>query len=144
MKARRKARYWLNRDKSLAEVKAWRERNREKMALLQRKYDFKRPNKTERLKDSRRRHLRGTYGLTEEQFKQLGDRCQICGSTKGRPRSNGTNDSLVVDHCHDTGRVMGLLCHQCNTGIGHFYHDTQLIANALQYVLKTHKRKEIA
>jgi hypothetical protein len=56
-----------------------------------------------------RRHLRRKYGLTVKAYEALldrqGDLCACCGEREHR----------YVDHCHDTGRVRGLLCPACNT-----------------------------
>ena len=59
-------------------------------------------------------HLRTTYGLSLDDYEALseaqGYRCAICdGNWVGR---------LVVDHCHKTQRVQGLLCNACNRGLG--------------------------
>lgn len=57
-------------------------------------------------------HRRLTYGMTEGEFDAItarqGGRCAICGKVK----------SLVVDHDHTSGRVRGLVCFGCNTGLG--------------------------
>lgn len=39
-----------------------------------------------------------------------------------------------IDHCHTTGKVRGLLCMNCNIGIGHFQDDPAIIYNALVYL----------
>lgn len=56
------------------------------------------------------------YSLSKEDFYTLLDsqngRCAICLNTMPK-------GSAVVDHCHDTGLVRGLLCGGCNSGIGH-------------------------
>lgn len=68
------------------------------------------------------------YGLTEEQYASMlasqGGRCALCGEEK----------KLHVDHCHDTNKVRGLLCMDCNTGIGKLKHDPELLRRALTYV----------
>lgn len=49
------------------------------------------------------------YGITLEEYEQLQQKqnhcCALCGEKK----------RLIVDHCHDTGNIRGLLCHGCNT-----------------------------
>lgn len=50
----------------------------------------------------------GKYGLTVDQVEALGTRCMICNEEP--------DDGLLrVDHCHETGRVRGGLCHSCNS-----------------------------
>jgi hypothetical protein len=41
---------------------------------------------------------------------------------------------LVVDHCHETGKVRGMLCSTCNTGIGHLKDSPAMLLSALQYL----------
>jgi hypothetical protein len=41
---------------------------------------------------------------------------------------------LVVDHDHNTGAVRGLLCHSCNTGLGHLGDSVETLARALDYL----------
>ena len=57
----------------------------------------------------RRWNLASRYGMTPEEYdamltKQRGV-CALCSQEMKRP---------VVDHCHQTGRVRGILCHHCN------------------------------
>ena len=59
--------------------------------------------------------------------------CAICCDPKGH--EPGCGNRLYVDHDHLTGRVRGLLCHYCNTGIGNLKDDPEIILAALNYVL---------
>lgn len=56
----------------------------------------------------------------------------------GPARSDGTPPAvafkLVVDHCHTTRRVRGLLCVGCNAAIGHFRDDVATVESALAYL----------
>ena len=80
----------------------------------------------------RARHLKLTYGITVEECRELfernGGKCWICNE---RPAEH-------IDHCHETGKVRGALCHQCNVGIGYLDDDVGLLLKAVQY-LKTGK-----
>lgn len=72
-----------------------------------------------------------TYGITEEQFLQMSaareDKCDICGQRSNR--------RLHVDHCHKTKVVRGLLCLQCNTGLGLFKDDPANLIRASNYLI---------
>jgi hypothetical protein len=53
--------------------------------------------------------------------------CAICGKNPEKTR-------LSVDHNHTTGEVRGLLCRQCNTGIGLFNDKIELLSKAVEYL----------
>jgi hypothetical protein len=55
--------------------------------------------------------------------------CAICGKPENKT-INGKLLKLAVDHCHDTGKVRGLLCQACNRGIGCFSHDIGILDKA--------------
>ncbi|MFP3967298.1 endonuclease VII domain-containing protein [Actinomadura fulvescens] len=55
---------------------------------------------------------------------QLGDRCPICWSAP----------AVHVDHCHETGKVRGLLCPECNTGMGQLRDDPVTLRRAADYL----------
>lgn len=74
------------------------------------------------------------YGITIEQYeillKNQNGGCAICFSPTG---SNGKR--LSVDHNHETGEVRGLLCDDCNTGLGKFKDNPNLLAIAINYLV---------
>ena len=80
-------------------------------------------------------HIR-KYGLTIERFNEIVSLqyggCAICGSTKGGTRY--FDERLHIDHDHKTGAVRGLLCNFCNSGIGSFRDNPQLMEKAIIYL----------
>lgn len=79
----------------------------------------------------RRRWLRNRYGLSLAQYAELVEvqknRCAICQETP-------EGYHLAVDHCHETGRIRGLLCKSCNIGIGNLRDSIQLLQRASEYL----------
>lgn len=59
------------------------------------------------------------------------DNCEICGISK---KENGKG--LAVDHCHTSGKIRGVLCSNCNTGIGMLKDDVNIFKNAIKYINK--------
>ena len=55
--------------------------------------------------------------------------CKICGIS---PEEYGKN--LSVDHCHDTGKIRGLLCSGCNAALGLLKEDLGTFRKAMQYL----------
>jgi len=53
--------------------------------------------------------------------------CAICSKDFGET-------SYHIDHCHTDGSVRGLLCSNCNTGIGLLQEDETIFNNAIQYL----------
>jgi len=84
--------------------------------------------------DTHRSYLYKTkYGITIEDYDKLlalqGGKCAICASTD--PNGQGR---FHIDHNHETGKVRGLLCHRCNTGLGLFSDNPEILVKALQYL----------
>jgi hypothetical protein len=88
----------------------------------QRAYTRRHPEKR---KDQR---LKKMFGISLEQYNEMlaaqGNLCVICGS----------ETKLVVDHCHTTGKVRGLLCQLCNSVIGMAREDIGVLKKAIKYL----------
>lgn len=82
----------------------------------------------------RRRNMR-QYGITLEQYDEMlvaqNGVCAICREECKSGRR------LSVDHCHETGKVRGLLCGNCNQGIGRFGHSPERLSAALAFLNRT-------
>jgi hypothetical protein len=102
---------------------------------------FKRWNNKSRTPDrNRERYLKGTYGISSEEYNRLFEeqegRCAICGEHQIESREH-----LFVDHNHEDGIIRGLLCHNCNVGLGNFHDDIELLEQAIIYLVQTKKMK---
>lgn len=90
----------------------------------------------------RRRKLREAYGMTMADYDAMFDaqegRCAICGTQKEPWEPGwgveGRGRCLVVDHCHTDGRIRGLLCGNCNHGLGKFKDDIAHLLAAAEYL----------
>ena len=63
--------------------------------------------------------------------------CAICGTDNPLGEGNTTTKrefSFAVDHCHDSGKIRGLLCNTCNRGLGFFKDRTDLLGSAMRYL----------
>lgn len=91
---------------------AWKERNPEKVRWIQRKLKF---------------------GVTQEswelQFELQDERCAIC-----RNDHPGLNKDWATDHCHETGRLRGILCHPCNKALGFMKDQPHYLRAAADYI----------
>lgn len=81
------------------------------------------------------------YGTTVGHIEQLrsiqGNRCAICLTHANEiPHNAFKHNPLVIDHDHETGEVRGLLCPNCNAGLGQFKDDPRLLASAIAYLSK--------
>lgn len=87
----------------------------------------------------RDRYLQRAYGMSENEYKARllaqNNSCILCG-IEFNYDSFGPN-SPVVDHCHTHGHVRGILCNECNRGLGYFHDNPQALRNAAAYLEKT-------
>ncbi|MHA1410550.1 MAG: endonuclease VII domain-containing protein [Candidatus Odinarchaeia archaeon] len=84
------------------------------------------------------RKIKNKFGVTMEEYDKIlreqKEKCAICGK---KPKMR-----LSIDHNHKTGKVRGLLCYNCNAGIGMFREDTSLMKKAIKYMEKYNGRKD--
>lgn len=89
----------------------------------------------------KRYHLKRSYGLEISEFRRMSEacnnKCEICKqdnfdmSRKAKGEAN-----LCVDHDHKTGKVRGLLCHNCNRALGLFQEDVDVMKRAIEYLVE--------
>lgn len=83
------------------------------------------------------KYLQTTYGISvadyKRQYVKQGGLCALCRG-EGFLMKKKHKVKLVVDHCHSTGRVRGLLCHNCNRGLGLFQDDPSALTRAIEYL----------
>lgn len=102
------------------------------------KSDHKKLN-PEHTKKQRAKHgLKSNYGISLEDYENLlikqDYKCALCKKPENSIHyKSGKIRKLAVDHCHDTNKVRGLLCINCNMGIGKLKHDPKLLRLAALY-----------
>jgi hypothetical protein len=126
------------RDAKKADHLRWTLENRERCSRNE-----KARRQTANLADGGRRFrdakLRKNFGITLVEYEGiLAAQGGVCGICRLPERSidprNGELFALAVDHDHTTGRIRGLLCANCNRGIGLFADDNALLLRAAAYV----------
>ncbi|GAA2308960.1 endonuclease VII domain-containing protein [Streptomyces kunmingensis] len=76
----------------------------------------------------RQDHLKRNYNLTEAQRDEMvASQMGICVICLKAP-------AVHVDHCHETGRVRGVLCFNCNSAIGKLGDDPDTTRRAAAYL----------
>lgn len=119
----RRKHYVKNADKCNARTTSWRIRNPDKY------------KKSERI-----RHLRAKYKISLEDYNKLFVAQKgVCAICKRLDASKAASElaPLCVDHCHETGKVRGLLCHKCNRDLASIENE-KFLAESLTY-LEQHK-----
>lgn len=126
--AQRKAIYWRDPEGNRAKSKAYYAEHKEYAAAQAREY-------RKHNADKRRMQKRAAaYGLTRDDFREMWNlqagRCAICLCRLVDDGSRHTH----VDHDHTTRIVRGLLCNDCNVGLGRFKDDPVAMRRAAAYV----------
>lgn len=86
--------------------------------------------------------LKHSYGITLEKYNEMllkqNEVCAICKNRDIYMDKTGQQfyRRLAVDHCHESGKIRGLLCSGCNGGLGLFRDDYKLLEQAIIYLNK--------
>jgi hypothetical protein len=84
-------------------------------------------------------NMKSKYGISLEMYNEMLEQqsgvCKICGKEESaNTRGSKEKRGLAIDHCHTTGMVRGLLCTNCNTALGGFKDDPNLLKKAIEYL----------
>lgn len=86
--------------------------------------------------------IKKKYNITQIDYERIKEEqnhvCQICKSPY--PSSTRKNISFMIDHCHTSGHVRGLLCYHCNLALGHFRDNIHYLENAIKYLQQDKKK----
>lgn len=117
-----------NREHLRAYQRRWRAANKDRV----REYNKNHRHYYDPVK-ARAKALRRKFGITQEQYEAMRaaqkNRCAICATN--RPGGKG---DWHVDHDHRTKRVRGLLCQNCNVGLGNFKDSPERLRSAAKYL----------
>jgi hypothetical protein len=76
--------------------------------------------------------IRHQLKLTQDEIDKL-----VASGECANPACRATDRRLCIDHCHDTKKPRGLLCHQCNTALGLLGDNVQVILGLSQYLAQS-------
>jgi hypothetical protein len=119
------AKQYVADGRAAAKMREYRARDPEKYRAVE--------ARAERRLAHRNWRLIRVFGITLEDYERMllaqNGVCAIC-----RQPERIKNRSLAVDHCHVSGRVRGLLCSRCNSGIGHLGDDPARLRAGADYL----------
>ncbi len=124
--ASRKAAYAANPEKGKLKSREYQKNNRAKVKAAKKAYVEANP-------ECKLGYQLSGYGVSIARFKAMvesqGGLCLICHEGNLNPKRR-----LAVDHCHDTGKVRGLLCGRCNTAVGQLRNRPELARAVATYI----------
>jgi len=96
------------------------------------RHNYHLKNRDKSLMQSKYNNLQIKYGITSKEYDQLiksqNYSCKICSADiSGKGKSQ-------IDHCHITGRIRGILCRDCNLGLGFFKDSLKTMIAAIEYI----------
>ena len=141
--------YEKNKEKIKEHTKKYRKNNREKILIGDRKrgkvyYETNKDRLLSKLRQNykenpeffKNKYYVQTYKITLEEYDKIFDsqcgKCAICGKHQSQSHRN-----FDVDHDHTTNKIRGLLCNNCNQGLGKFQDNADYLKNAINYLSRT-------
>jgi hypothetical protein len=110
-------------------------RNKNKESRLRRKEQIKRYGHMYYKEKAKNVDLKHKFGITLEEYNKIlikqDNKCMICGENQDK-----FSKSFAVDHDHNTGKIGGLLCHNCNLILGHAKENIEILRKAVVYLEK--------
>ena len=124
----RKPRFASKEERTLY-FKTWAKNNKDKVKGYN---DSRYVNRYEMRRDE---YLKRKYGITHAEYNKLFEqqkgKCEICKTHQSELKAR-----LSVDHDHQTGRVRGLLCYNCNSTLGHAKDSIDILQSSIRYLKK--------
>ena len=123
------ARKWYknNKDEIDRKNQEYRKTNREEVLAMCRAYYANNKSKW------RESDLQKKYGMSIDDYNLMLTEQDGCCAICGR-HTLELGKTLCVDHNHVTGEVRGLLCGNCNKGIGFLMEDASILSSAIEYL----------
>jgi beta-N-acetylglucosaminidase len=125
--AKEKVKTYSSKEAKKLRNKKWREVNIARSRELNNNWAKNNKNK---LKDLA---LKKAYGISLDEYNSIllaqSGKCKIC-----KKHYSEFTIALAVDHCHNTGKIRGLLCDSCNRGLGYFKDSRDLLLEASNYL----------
>lgn len=137
-KLRKSYKKYYNSEKGKTRAKRYWLTNKQK--ILERRRELYKNLPKEELEKIKKRNentrLKSCYGITLEDYNNLLSKqklkCAICG--KNVLSNSKKFLKFNIDHDHNTGKIRGLLCTNCNRALGFFKDDIELLDKAIQYL----------
>jgi hypothetical protein len=108
--------------------------------------DYQREHRATYSMDRKDSDLRSIFGITLAEYSLMlieqDGKCATCRQSETATR-NGKLKALCVDHDHKTGKVRGLLCSECNQGLGKLKENRDTLLNMIAYLDKHAGRETV-
>lgn len=134
VRAAEKMRQWRANPANKHKLEKFREKLRTPEGKIKRSVQAKKYYNSPQGREYKKIQRLKQYGLTPAQKDEILTNqaygCAICGTTEPK----GKGKTFHVDHNHTTGKVRGLLCTQCNIGIGMFRESQERLRLAIVYL----------